>query len=60
MPLSAGHFPLNGFQDDIANRAFLLALVPAQLVMQLLWYVFDLNIRYVGTSACPWHAGNFD
>ena len=60
MPFPPSDFPLDGFQDDIAKRALLLARVPAQLVMQLLWYVFDLNIRHAGTLACPGHAGNLD
>jgi hypothetical protein len=60
MPFPPSDFPLDGFQDDIAKRAFLLARVPAQLVMQLLWYVFDLNIRHAGTLACPEHAGNLE
>lgn len=58
MPFPARHFPLNCFQDDIAKRAFLLARVSAQLVMQLLRYVFDLNIRHVRRLACRGHAGN--
>ena len=58
--IPARHFALNGFQDTIAQRAFRLARVSAQLVMQFLRYVFDLNTRHVGTLVCPWHAGNLE
>ena len=58
MPFPPRDFPLDGFQDDLAKGALLLARITAQLVMQLFRYVFDLNIRHVGTLACRGHASN--
>ena len=48
MPFPPSDFPLDGFQNDIAKRAFLLACITVQLVMQLFRYVFDLNTRHAG------------
>ena len=60
MPFPPRYFPLDGFQNDIAQRAFLHARIATQLIMQLLWYIFDLNICHAAKLACPGHAGNFD